>query len=59
MAVEMGLSCIKTFKLDALKSICRRDDVDTFTDLCCCNAKIEVTNQFIFLFNAKVVLLSV
>lgn len=45
LAAEMGLSCIKTFKLDALKSVCRRDDIDTFTDPCCNNAKIDVTNQ--------------
>ena len=45
LAAEMGLSCIKTFKLDALKSVCRRDEIDTFTDPCCNNAKIDVTNQ--------------
>ncbi|RDX77327.1 putative methyltransferase NSUN6, partial [Mucuna pruriens] len=45
LAAEMGLSCIKTFKLDALKSVCRRDDIDTFTDLFCSNAKNDVTNQ--------------
>lgn len=45
LAAEMGLSCIKTFKLDALKSVCRRDDIDTFTDPCCNNAKNDVTNQ--------------
>ncbi|ESW13416.1 hypothetical protein PHAVU_008G194100 [Phaseolus vulgaris] len=45
LAAEMGLSCIKTYKLDALKSVCRRDDIDTFTDPCCGNAKNDVTNQ--------------
>ncbi|WVY89534.1 hypothetical protein V8G54_035048 [Vigna mungo] len=45
LAAEMGLSCIKTFKLDALKSVCRRDDIDTLTDPCCNNAKNDVTNQ--------------
>ncbi|KAL2316823.1 hypothetical protein Fmac_030699 [Flemingia macrophylla] len=45
LAAEMGLSCIKTFKLDALKSVCRRDDIDTFTDPCSTNAKNDVTNQ--------------
>lgn len=45
LAAEMGLSCIKTYKLDALKSVCRRDDIDTFTDPCCTNAKNDVTNQ--------------
>ncbi|XP_027329435.1 putative methyltransferase NSUN6 [Abrus precatorius] len=45
LAAEMGLSCIKTFKLDALKSVCRRNDVDAFTDPCRSNAKNDVTNQ--------------
>ncbi|TKY57204.1 putative methyltransferase NSUN6 [Spatholobus suberectus] len=45
LAAEMDLSCIKTFKLDALKSVCRRDDIETFTDPCSCNAKNDVTNQ--------------
>lgn len=45
LAAEMGLSCIKTFKLDALKSVCRTDDIDAFTDPCSSIAKNDVTNQ--------------
>lgn len=45
LAAELGLGCIKTFKLDALKSVCRRNDVDTFTDPCCNDANNGVKDQ--------------
>ncbi|XP_004491318.1 rRNA (cytosine-C(5))-methyltransferase NOP2C [Cicer arietinum] len=46
LAAELGLSCIKAFRLDALKSVSRRNGVvDTFTDPCCNNATNGVKNQ--------------
>ncbi|KAK7300168.1 hypothetical protein RJT34_11005 [Clitoria ternatea] len=45
LAAEMGLSCIKTFKLDALKSVCQRNDIDTFTDPCSSKTESGVTHQ--------------
>lgn len=45
LAAEMGLSCIKTFKLDALKSVCRRHEIDTSTGPCCSNASDGVIND--------------
>ncbi|XP_061342833.1 rRNA (cytosine-C(5))-methyltransferase NOP2C isoform X2 [Gastrolobium bilobum] len=45
LAAEMGLSCIKTFKLDALKSVRHRNEMDTSTDLCCINGNNGVTDQ--------------
>jgi len=41
LAVELGLSCIKAFKLDALKSVSRRNDIDA----CHNNATNDVKNQ--------------
>ncbi|PON32547.1 RNA (C5-cytosine) methyltransferase [Parasponia andersonii] len=35
LAAEMGLSCITTYKLDALKSVRRKNDIDDMTDLTC------------------------
>lgn len=33
LAAEMGLSCITTYKLDALKSVCRSNERDNETNL--------------------------
>lgn len=44
LADEMGLSCIKTFKLDALKSV-RRNDINTSTASSCSSANNGVTNH--------------
>lgn len=41
LAAELGLSCIKAFKLDALKSVSQRNDIDT----CHNNATNDVKNQ--------------
>jgi hypothetical protein len=41
----LGLSCIKAFKLDALKSVSQRNDIDTSIDTCPNNATNDVKNQ--------------
>lgn len=45
LAAELGLSCIKAFRLDAVKSVCQRNDIDTLTDPCCNNANNGVASQ--------------
>ncbi|KAI9114705.1 hypothetical protein K1719_014403 [Acacia pycnantha] len=45
LAAEMGLSCISTCKLDALKSVCRRNEPDNLTGSYCGNADNGVTQQ--------------
>ncbi|KAK9284762.1 hypothetical protein L1049_023939 [Liquidambar formosana] len=35
LAAEMGLSCITTYKLDALKAVCRRNESNDMITLCC------------------------
>lgn len=37
LAVEMGLSCITTYKLDALKAVRRRNECDAASNLSCCD----------------------
>lgn len=34
LAAEMGLSCISTYKLDALKSVCRGAEFDSLPNTC-------------------------
>ncbi|OIW16306.1 hypothetical protein TanjilG_19022 [Lupinus angustifolius] len=45
LAAEMGLTCIKPCKLDALKSVCQRNEFDTSTGPCCSDANNGVTNH--------------
>ncbi|KAF7833494.1 putative methyltransferase NSUN6 [Senna tora] len=45
LAAEMGLTCIKTFKLDALKAVSQRNEVDNLTGPYCSNADNGVINQ--------------
>ncbi|PNY12841.1 methyltransferase NSUN6-like protein, partial [Trifolium pratense] len=45
LAAELGLSCIKAFKLDACKSVSLRNDIDTSIDTCHNNATNDVKNQ--------------
>ncbi|XP_028788315.1 putative methyltransferase NSUN6 [Neltuma alba] len=45
LAAEMGLRCIKTYKLDALKAVCRRNEPDNLTGSYCGNADNDVTDQ--------------
>ncbi|CAK8538724.1 unnamed protein product [Lathyrus sativus] len=45
LAAELGLTCIKAFKLDALKSVSRRNDNDTFIDTCHNNVTSDLKNQ--------------
>lgn len=45
LAAEMGLNCITAFRLDALKAVCRRNDSDITTDLCCSKEIDGVTIQ--------------
>ncbi|KAE9614838.1 hypothetical protein Lal_00036002 [Lupinus albus] len=45
LAAEMGLKCIKPCRLDALKSVCQRNEFDTSTGPCCSNANNGVTNH--------------
>ncbi|XP_059452670.1 rRNA (cytosine-C(5))-methyltransferase NOP2C [Corylus avellana] len=44
LAAEMGLNCITTYKLDALKAVCQRNDSNSTTDLCCSKEDDGVTN---------------
>lgn len=34
LAAEMGLTCIKTYKLDALKAVCKRNESSDMASLC-------------------------
>lgn len=43
LAAEMGLNCITAFKLDALKSVWRRNDSDITADLRCSEETDGVT----------------
>lgn len=45
LAAEMGLNCIKTFKLDALKAVCQSNESDNLTGPYSCNADNDVTDQ--------------
>lgn len=45
LAAELGLNCIKTFKLDALKAVCRRDESDVLTGPFYCDADNDVKNE--------------
>ncbi|KAK7276746.1 hypothetical protein RIF29_17892 [Crotalaria pallida] len=54
LAAEMGLNCIKTFKLDALKSVRPRNEIDTSTGPCCSNANNGVPNHVSGLPNLQV-----
>ncbi|KAK4278949.1 hypothetical protein QN277_016719 [Acacia crassicarpa] len=45
LAAEMGLSCINTYKLDALKAVCRGNEPDNLTGSYCGNADNGVTEQ--------------
>ncbi|XP_023525941.1 putative methyltransferase NSUN6 [Cucurbita pepo subsp. pepo] len=45
LAAEMGLSCIKTYKLDALKSVNRRTDSCKSSDSVCVDANDSVVND--------------
>ncbi|XP_054799593.1 rRNA (cytosine-C(5))-methyltransferase NOP2C-like isoform X2 [Prosopis cineraria] len=45
LAAEMGLSCIKTYKLDALKAVCQRNEPDNLSGSYCGNADNGVTDQ--------------
>lgn len=45
LAAEMGLSCIKTYKLDALKAVCRRNEPDNLSGSHCDNTDNGVTEQ--------------
>lgn len=45
LASEMGLNCITTYKLDALKAVCRSSDSCTTTDLGCNDKNDGVTIQ--------------
>ncbi|XP_075674114.1 rRNA (cytosine-C(5))-methyltransferase NOP2C isoform X3 [Castanea sativa] len=45
LAAEMGLNCITALKLDALKSVWRRNDSDITADLCCSEETDGVTIQ--------------
>lgn len=48
LAAEMGLSCITTCRLDALKAVCSRNESDNMSNLCCTEdnhgIKIQVSN---------------
>ncbi|EXB30300.1 Putative methyltransferase NSUN6 [Morus notabilis] len=45
LAAEMGLSCIRTYKLDALKAVRRRSEGDDTTNLACSKDNYDVTVQ--------------
>lgn len=45
LAAEMGLSCITTYKLDALKAVRRRSEGDDTTNLACSKDNYDVTVQ--------------
>ncbi|KAI4305994.1 hypothetical protein L6164_029314 [Bauhinia variegata] len=45
LAAEMGLNCIKTFKLDALKAVYRKNESDNVISPSCYNTHNGVTNQ--------------
>ncbi|CAL0307444.1 unnamed protein product [Lupinus luteus] len=45
LAAEMGLTCIKPRKLDALKSVCQINEFDMSTGPCCSDANNGVTNH--------------
>lgn len=49
LAVEMGLSCIQTYKLDALKSVRRKNECDAVTSLSCCkdNNSMQSSNPMV------------
>uniref|UniRef100_A0A2P2KZZ1 Uncharacterized protein MANES_08G014300 n=3 Tax=Rhizophora mucronata TaxID=61149 RepID=A0A2P2KZZ1_RHIMU len=37
LAAEMGLTCIRTYKLDALKAVCRRNETNGFVSILSCD----------------------
>ncbi|KAM5580084.1 rRNA (cytosine-C(5))-methyltransferase NOP2C [Rosa sericea] len=45
LAAEMGLSCITTCRLDALKAVCSRNESDNITNHCCTEDNCDVTIQ--------------
>lgn len=45
LAAEMGLSCITTCRLDALKAVCSRNESDNMSNLCCTEDNHGVTIQ--------------
>ncbi|KAI4308118.1 hypothetical protein L6164_031224 [Bauhinia variegata] len=45
LAAEMGLNCIKTFKLDALKAVCQKNESDNMISPGCINASNGVSDQ--------------
>lgn len=45
LAAEMGLNCITTYKLDALKAVCRRNESYSTTDLSFGKQNGDVTIQ--------------
>jgi hypothetical protein len=44
LAAEMGLNCITTYKLDALKAVCQRNGSNSTTNLCCSKEDDGVTS---------------
>lgn len=49
LATELGLNCITTYKLDALKAVCRRNESDTLSTSNCVdssnNSAISTSNE--------------
>nr|XP_004305841.2 PREDICTED: putative methyltransferase NSUN6 [Fragaria vesca subsp. vesca] len=54
LAAEMGLSCITTCRLDALKAVCSRNESDDITKLCCTNDNLDATIQGFNLMKSEV-----
>lgn len=45
LAAEMGFNCITTYKLDALKAVCQRNDSNSMGNPCCSDENDGVNNQ--------------
>ncbi|KAL6134971.1 hypothetical protein ACLB2K_067199 [Fragaria x ananassa] len=54
LAAEMGLSCITTCRLDALKAVCSRNESDDITKLCCTEDNLDATIQGFNLMKSEV-----
>ncbi|KAL6137173.1 hypothetical protein ACLB2K_062467 [Fragaria x ananassa] len=54
LAAEMGLSCITTCRLDALKAVCSRNESDDITKLCCTEDDLDATIQGFNLMKSEV-----
>lgn len=50
----MGLSCITTCRLDALKAVCSRNESDDITKLCCTEDNLDATIQGFNLMKSEV-----